>query len=242
MIKFITIAITLIMFLIFSIPFMLILVLMKKINNKLASSIGQRVVKNIFKFMIFISGSKVEIRGLENIPQNETVLFVGNHRGVFDILLAYAYTPKIFGFIAKKEMLKYPLLRDWMYIVNCLFLDRENIKEGLKTILEAIEKVKSGISIWVFPEGTRSNTNSELDLLEFKEGSFKIATKAGVAIVPVLIKGSREIFENQFPKVKASNIVLEYLEPIYADRLDKNLSKKIGEYTRNIILNSLKEK
>ena len=80
---------------------------------------------------------------------------MGNHRSYFDILGGYTTVPGLMGFVAKKEMLGYPLLRSWMKNVNCLFLDRENLKEGLKTILEGIEHVKSGISVWIFPEGTK---------------------------------------------------------------------------------------
>ena len=80
-------------------------------------------------------------------------------------------------------MEKIPILRTWMANVNCLFLDRKNIKEGLKTILQGIEKVKNGISIWIFPEGTR-NTNEDItELLPFKEGSLKIAEKSGCPVI-----------------------------------------------------------
>ena len=75
----------------------------------------------------------------------------GNHRSYFDILVGYMTVPGLTGFVAKKEMLKIPLLRTWMQRVNCLFLDRVDIKEGLKTILEGIEKMNAGVSIWIFP-------------------------------------------------------------------------------------------
>mgnify|MGYP002233635792 CR=1 FL=1 len=84
--------------------------------------------------------------------------------------------PRLTGYIAKKEMLKYPLLRDWMKRLYCLFLDRDNPKEGLKTILTAIDYVKKGISICIFPEGTR-NDGEELSILPFHNGSFKIARR-----------------------------------------------------------------
>ena len=75
------------------------------------------------------------------------MLYVGNHRSYFDILVGYTTVPGLTGFVAKKEMTRYLLLRDWMRNVNCLFLDRDNMKEGLKTILEGIEKIKAGISV-----------------------------------------------------------------------------------------------
>ena len=84
---------------------------------------------------------------------DEPVLYVGNHRSFFDILLTYSRCKRLTGYIAKKEMEKVPLLSIWMRFVYCLFLDRENPKEGLKTILKAIEYIKKGISICIFPEG-----------------------------------------------------------------------------------------
>ena len=72
---------------------------------------------------------------------------------IFDILVGYTTVPGLMGFVAKKEMEKIPLLSKWMLNVNCLFLDRNNIKEGLKTILAGIEKVRRGVSVWIFSGG-----------------------------------------------------------------------------------------
>ena len=104
-----------------------------------------------FKVMLKVSGVEVTVIGEENIP-DEPVLFIGNHRSYFDILLTYSRCARLTGYIAKKEMLKYPLLRDWMKRLYCLFLDRDNIKEGLKTILAGVDEVKKGISVCIFPE------------------------------------------------------------------------------------------
>lgn len=131
-------------------------------------------------------------------------------------------------------MEKVPLLSIWMRFVYCLFLDRENPKEGLKTILKAIEYIKKGISICIFPEGTR-NKGEELSLLPFKEGAFKVATKTGCAIVPISMNNTCEIFEAHFPKIRKTHVVLEYGKPIYPDELDKDTKKHISEYVRNII-------
>ena len=98
---------------------------------------------------------------------------IGNHRSYFDILLTYSRCPIRTGYIAKKEMEKIPLLSTWMRYLHCLFLDRKDIKQGLKTILTAVDKVKSGISICIFPEGTRNRNKDELDMLPFHEGASK---------------------------------------------------------------------
>ena len=161
--------------------------------------------------------------------------YIGNHRSFFDVPITYPRCPIRTGYIAKKEMEKVPLLSTWMKRLHCLFLDRKDIKQGLKTILAAIEKVKSGISICIFPEGTRSKNEDELDMLPFHEGSFKIATKTNCPIIPMAISGSADIWESHFPRIKKTHVILEYGKPIYVDQLEKEDKKHLGAYTQNII-------
>lgn len=130
-------------------------------------------------------------------------------------------------------MLKVPVLRLWMKRVHCLFLNRTNIKEGLKTILAAIDKVKQGISIYIFPEGTRNHNPDTL--MEFKEGSFKIAEKSGCLIIPVTFVNASQIYEAHRPFVKKAKVVIEYGAPIDMKELDKETRKHIGVYVRGII-------
>ena len=107
------------------------------------------------------------------------------------------------------------------------------MKEGLKTILAAVDKVKNGISICIFPEGTRNKVNDTF--LPFHEGSFKIADKGGVPIVPMCIVNSAAIFEDHLPKIKKATVIIEYCEPIYIKDLDKETRKSLGTYTLGII-------
>ena len=110
----------------------------------------------------------------------------------------------------------------------CLFLNRNDMKEGLKTILQAISYVKNGISICIFPEGTR-NDGEELSLLPFHSGSFKIAEKSGCAIVPISLNNTAAIFENQLPRIKRAHVILEYEKQVYTQDLDKDTRKHLEE-------------
>lgn len=98
------------------------------------------IIQAVFKFILWEAGTKVTIIGEENVPKDTPVLYIGNHRSYFDIVLSYSRCPIRTGYIAKKEMERYPLLSNWMRYLHCLFLDRKDIKQGLKTILTAIEK------------------------------------------------------------------------------------------------------
>lgn len=200
-----------------------------------------KIVQFMFAFILKLSGVTVTVKGKENIPTDRAVLYVGNHRSYFDILVGYTTVPGFLGFVAKKEMLGIPLLRDWMKNVNCLFLDRKDIKEGLKAILEGIAKVKSGISIWIFPEGTRNKNEDIRELLPFKEGSLKIAEKSGCPVVPVAIMGTAEVFEKHFPFIRPSHVTVYYGKPFYIKELEPEKRKHAGAYTREVIREMLDE-
>lgn len=237
MIRFICVALFLGMFLLLGIPVLLIEWLIRKFNKKSADISSLRIVQWAFRVMLGIAGVDVTVIGEENIP-DEPVLFIGNHRSYFDILLTYSRCRHLTGYIAKKEMLRYPLLRDWMKRLYCLFLDRSTPKEGLKTILQAIEYVKKGISICIFPEGTR-NDGEELSMLPFHEGSFKIAEKSGCPIVPMCLNNTAAIFEKQFPKIRKVHVILEYGKPIYPNELDKDVKKHLAKHCQNIIQDTI---
>ena len=241
MIRFILVAITVIGFLILSIPILIIEWIIGKFSPQVKEISSLRIIQAVFKFILWVAGTKVTVIGEENVPKDTPVLYIGNHRSYFDIVLTYSRCPIRTGYIAKKEMEHYPLLSNWMRYLHCLFLDRKDIKQGLKTILTAIEKVKSGVSICIFPEGTRSKSADETELLPFHEGSFKIATKSGCAIIPMSINNTAEIFEAHMPKIKSTHVVLEYGKPIYVKDLPKEDQKHLGEYTRNIILETLRK-
>ena len=152
------------------------------------------------------------------------------------------FYPGLTGFVAKDVVDKVPALRTWMRRLHCEFLDRHDIKQGLKVILSCIDKVKRGISIFIFPEGTRNKNSADpTDIGEFKDGSFKIASKTGCKIVPVAITGTNKVFEDHVPFIKSANIIIEYGEPICYKDLDKEDQKHIGAYFQKKIQGMLIE-
>lgn len=226
MIRFILLSSFVVLFLILSTPLMLAEWMIGKFNMELKNRSSLAIVNWAFRCCLKITGVQVTVIGEENVPTDVPVFYVGNHRSYFDILLTYVRVPRPTGYVAKKEMEKIPLLNIWMRNLHCLFLDRENVKEGLKTILAAIEKIKSGISICIFPEGTRNKTPDTF--LPFHEGSFKVAEKGGCPIVPMVINNSADIYEDHFPKIRKTHVVIEYLPPININDLSKDEKKHIG--------------
>jgi 1-acyl-sn-glycerol-3-phosphate acyltransferase len=227
MIRFIIVATFVVLFLILSIPLLIAEWIIGKFNMDLKDRSSLAIVNWAFRVCLKLSGVTITVLGEENVPTDTAVVYVGNHRSYFDILLTYVRVPRPTGYIAKKEMLRYPLLNLWMKNLHCLFLDRSDIKQGLKTILTGIEELKNGISICVFPEGTRNKVNDTF--LPFHAGSFKLAEKSGCPIVPMALNNTAGVFEDHLPKIKKAHVVLEYGKPIYTSELDKEAKKNLAE-------------
>ena len=240
MIRFLLIVLFLVIFLVLSIPVFLIEWIVGKFSPKARDISSLRIVQAGFKIIIWMSGIKLTVKGEENVPKDTAVLYIGNHRSYFDIVLTYARCPGMTGYVAKKEMLKIPLLSRWMKFLHCQFLDSSDIREGLKTILAAAEEIKNGVSIMIFPEGTRSTNESELDMLPFHEGSFKIATKTGCPIIPVAISGSSAAFEDHIPRVFPAHVTIEYGKPVYPKDLSREEQKFLGRRVQGTIAEMLK--
>lgn len=224
------------LFLILGLPVLGIEWIISKFNKAHADMVQLRIVQWGLKCVAFISGVKLTVIGEENVPKDEPVLYIGNHRSFFDVVVTYARCPGLTGYIAKDGVNKVPIFRIWMKRLHCIFLKRDDMKEGLKVILKAIEYVKSGISICIFPEGTRNkDKDNPTSLLPFKEGSFKIASKTGCKIVPMALIGTADILENHFPWIHSTDIKLIYGEPIDVSALDKDQQKHLGAYCQTVV-------
>ena len=218
---------------IFSIIALPLLWLTGKFNSGLQHRISQRIVKLAFGKVLFLSGIKKKVIGVERVPKDRSVLFIINHRGFFDVILAFYTVPVLSGFVSKKEIAKVPGLRLWMRLIRCVFLDRENPREGIKAILKGIENINKGISMFISPEGTRYSGDG---MLEFKPGSLKIAEKAGCPIVPVAITNANKVFEDHLPWIKPAEMTIEYGEPIYIQELSKEARAELLALCREKVL------
>ena len=135
-------------------PLHLITWLIEKASPGSCTKFRHGYARFAMKGLWLLAGGKATVIGLEKVPQDRAVLFVGNHRSIFDIILAGSLITYPVGFVAKKELQNTPIALI-MQEIHCLFLDREDPRQGLKTILKAIDYVKEGISMFIFPEGTR---------------------------------------------------------------------------------------
>ncbi len=233
MIRFILEVIWVISFLILSIPFLLILLIVGLFNKKAKANGAQAIIDFAFTVVRLISGTKLIVKGRENIPKDEAVLFVPNHRSIFDIILTYPQFGVQTGFVSKMEMRKAPIFSSWMAFMNCQFLDRKDLRKGLKIILKCVELVKGGTSICIFPEGTRNKTDEPL--LPFHDGSLKIAEKSNCPIIPVAITNTENIFEAHFPKIYKKTAVIEFCAPIITKDLSKEEKKELSSKIQSVL-------
>lgn len=191
------------------------------------------------KFILRIAGARVNVVGLDNLPKNETVLFVSNHQSNFDIPLLLGTIDIAKGFIAKKELENWPFISTWMRYINCIFMDRENLRKSASSIIEGVNLLKSGYSMVIFPEGTRSKGKP---VSEFKGGSFKLATKSKCLIVPLTINGTYKLLEENHNRIKSADIELVIHPSINVSNLNKDELENLPNAVHSIILASYKPK
>lgn len=162
---------------------------------------------------VLSTGSKVEIEGLEKLPKQRNLCLVGNHQSFFDIpaLLGWIGIPA--GFISKQELSKIPVLSHWMRLLPCVFINRKNAREAMRSFQMSAEVIAAGNPIVLFPEGTRSKSDT---LGEFKPGSLKLPQMAGAIIVPFALSGTWRIYEID-KRIHASKVRIRILDPIYPD-------------------------
>lgn len=168
------------------------------------------ISRSIGKFLLWTTGTRLHIEGRENIPRGRPYCYIGNHQAYADILTLMAATPEAVGFIAKDSLKKIPVVRTWMILMGCYFLKRNSLKDGMKAILYGADRVKKGYPMVIFPEGTRSKGP---DMLPFRKGGVKLATKAKALAVPVSIHGSYRILEER-GRVRPTWIGVKFHPPV----------------------------
>ncbi|MBS5987253.1 lysophospholipid acyltransferase family protein [Clostridium sp.] len=194
---------------------------------------AQEVFRKWTYFTINIIGMEIEVEGYDNIP-DKTCVFMGNHQSILDIPVMRYSTQRTLDFVAKKELAKAPLIGYWITHVKSVTIDRDNVREGMKAINQAVNNIKDGYNFTIFPEGTRSKDGK---IHEFKRGSIKIATKSKAPIVPVAIKGTSACFEDskEFVPGKVKVIFGEAIETENISKeVEKELMLKVEESVRNL--------
>lgn len=189
-------------------------------------AIVDKCVPGWMSALMRIAGCTVTVNGLENIPKDRAVVFTPNHQGDYDIPITLVHLDRPHALVAKVETLKIPLVRTWMKLFDCVFIDRKNPRQAVTAMKEAGALLARGESVIVFPEGTRSRGDA---MGEFKHGAFKMAFAANAPVVPVVIDGSYKIMEANHNLMRPGHVTLTVLPPIETAGMDRAAQKALPD-------------
>lgn len=192
-------------------------------------------LKNWLNPLLKSAGVDFKVNGLENVPKDEPVIYVPNHQGIFDMPALILNAPTPCGFIAKKELQKIPVVRTWMWLLDCVFIDRQNKREARVAIKESIELINKGRSMVIFPEGTRSRDGVPLP---FKSGVMMIAKETKAKIVPVVLEGIIDRFEGT-KNITPGTVTVTFLPPVETEGLSRDEVKEMPNKLREMIVSEL---
>nr|HID58870.1 1-acyl-sn-glycerol-3-phosphate acyltransferase [Desulfobacterales bacterium] len=209
-----------------------VLVTLFQKNGRLAHLLGRVWAKSI----LFVSRVKVRVIGLENLDKNGSFIYMANHQSMFDILVLYAYLPVQFRWLAKIELFRIPLFGHAMSRIGCIGIDRSDGKAAYRSLMAAAQRVNNGISVLVFPEGTRSHDG---EIKPFKKGGFLLALKSKRPIVPIVIHGTHEIMRRGRIRVKPGRVVMKINQPIQTESYNKSTQKILMDRVMRVMCDSL---
>jgi 1-acyl-sn-glycerol-3-phosphate acyltransferase len=184
------------------------------------------------KSILFVSGIKVDVEGLANIDPAKSYIYMSNHRSNFDIPVLLGCLPIQFRWLAKAELFKIPIFGRAMQGAGYVKIDRFNRESAFKSIDEVAAKMKNGVSVMIFPEGTRSEDGN---IKPFKKGGFIMAVDSGVPIVPVIVRGTRSIMVKDRWRIKPGNVTLSIKKPIDTTGYTRDNKDDLIKTVRSVI-------
>lgn len=185
---------------------------------------------------LFTAGAHVAVSGTCAVPDHQPVLFVSNHLGAFDIPIVLAHCGRPLAFIAKVELAKVPLVGRWMVHMGCIFLDRGDPRQARVVVERAVEALRSGKSLVIFPEGTRSDGPT---VRRFKTGSARMALRAEVPVVPVSLKDTYLLKLKGGQIITPAKVGMKICSEIPVDSIRDSNAQDLTRRIREAILDPL---
>ena len=190
------------------------------------------------KSILFVSGIGVTVEGLANIDPSQSYIYMSNHRSNFDIPLLLGCLPIQFRWLAKAELFKIPIFGRAMSGAGYVKIDRSNRKSAFKSIEHVAAKMKNGVSVMIFPEGTRSEDG---DVKPFKKGGFVMAVDTGTPIVPIILRGTRSIMAKGSWRINPGNVTLAIEKPIDTTGYTRDTKEDLIKTVRTVICEVFKK-
>lgn len=179
----------------------------------------------------------IDAHGIENLPKEDGYMLFPNHQGMYDMLAIINVIPRPVSVVIKKEAAGIPFLKQVISCIRGYALDREDIRQGMQVILNVSKDVKNGKNFVIFAEGTRSRNGNQV--LEFKGGSFKAATKAKAPIVPVALIDSFKPFDTN--SIEPVTVQVHFMEPLYYEEYKDMKTSEIAILVKEKIQNKINE-
>lgn len=195
-------------------------------------NMSHKIARLWARSILAVSSIKVTVKGLSNIDPAASYIYMSNHQSNYDIPVLLGYLPIQFRWLAKAELFKIPIFGRGMRGAGYISIDRSNRRAAFKSLKEAAKIIKSGVSVLIFPEGTRSRDGN---IRPFKKGGFVLAVDSGVPIVPVIIHGTRAIMPKGRILIKPGNVILEIQKPISTLNYARKTKEDLMEKVRNTI-------
>lgn len=185
------------------------------------------------KLIILASFIRLKVEGAENLDHDAHYVFACNHSSVFDILVLFAAIPMQFRWLAKKELFVFPIYGWAMYMAGYIPVNRSNPREAVRSLERAAEKISQGISVVIFPEGTRSKDGK---IADFKRGGVTLAVKTGLPIVPITISGIHRIMPTKTLSVRPGRIRINIGKPIPTEGVTRKDQSQLADSVREVML------
>jgi 1-acyl-sn-glycerol-3-phosphate acyltransferase len=199
---------------------------------------AHKVARIWAKCILALSNIKVGVKGLSNLKPGRSYIYMPNHMSNFDIPVLQAYLPVQFRWLAKAELYKIPIFGYAMKRAGYISIDRFDRKSAMESLNKVAKIIRDGVSVIIFPEGTRSRTNK---VQPFKKGGFFLAVDSGVPIIPIIIRGTERIMPKKQMSIKPGNVTLEITRPINSSDYTRETKDDLMEKVRDIILGSFEQ-
>ena len=209
-----------------------VMLLKRNGHVKAAEGITWCTLRFLVHAIMFFFGAKMHIVGERNIPRTPgKYCYIGNHTSMFDIVALMWPRGMKLSFIGKVEVSRIPIVRGWFKAIDAVYLDRKSPRQSIKAIIDGSRMIEAGHAMSIFPEGTRSTDGR---IHEFKAGSFKMASRVGGIIVPVVCKGTRTVFEDGHSLLRRP-VYLEFLPHISTEGMSEEELRELPVKVQNMI-------
>jgi 1-acyl-sn-glycerol-3-phosphate acyltransferase len=185
--------------------------------------------------ILFVSRIKVSVQGLANVDPSRSYIYMSNHQSNFDIPVLLAHLPIQFRWLAKAELFKIPIFSRAMRGAGYVRIDRFNRESAIESLKQAAAKMKDGVSVMIFPEGTRSRDGN---IRPFKKGGFVMAVDTGIPIVPVILQGTWPIMAKSSWRINTGEVSLLIEKPIDTTGYTRETKDELIETVRSVICRS----